>query len=349
MILKKGSAGFAVFFGGMAAAALLRAQEPQPVHPPGSAEVTLVIHGGAGALREEMTPDERNAYLDDLAAALRQGQAVLQRGGSSLDAVETAIRFLEDSPRFNAGKGAVFTSAERIELDASIMEGKSLRGGAVSGVERIKNPITAARAVMEQSPHVLLVGRGAEAFAERVGLELVDPSYFRTEKRLQELRRAQAKQRQAALDRDATPPPVGTVGAVALDRFGNLAAGTSTGGMNNKPPGRVGDSPILGAGTYADNAACAVSATGHGEFFIRYAVAHDIAARVKYKRQSVQQAADEVIQQVLKQAGGEGGVIVLDPQGQIALSYNTEGMYRGFITGSGRPHVAIFGEKLEPR
>lgn len=297
-------------------------------------DVVLAIHGGIGLDKKDMTPELSAKIRSELEAALRAGHAVLAKGGTSLDAVQAAIVPLEDSPLFNAGRGAVFTHEGRNELDASLMEGKTKRAGAVAGVTTVKNPILAARAVMDKSKHVLLIGRGAELFAEGVGVEIVDPEYFFTEDRWQQL----LKQ----LRKDKAQHDHGTVGAVALDSGGNLAAGTSTGGMSNKQFGRVGDSPILGAGTYADNAACAVSATGHGEFFIRHVVAHSIVDLMKYKQLPVSKAADEVIQRTLKPDGGEGGVIVLDHRGNFAASYNTEGMYRGYVTGDGRIRVMLY-------
>jgi beta-aspartyl-peptidase (threonine type) len=320
--------------------------QPQGAAP----KVVLVIHGGAGPLpKAEMTPEREKQYRRSLERSLRAGLAALQRKhGTSLDAVEAAIRVLEDDPLFNAGRGAVFTHEGRNELDASIMEGKDRRAGAVAGVSVIKNPISAARAVMEKSPHVLLAGRGAELFATRVGLEIVDPSYFWTLQRWNELKKAleeEEKQKRTGRQGSERPhgvPHYGTVGAVALDRAGNLAAGTSTGGMTNKRPGRIGDSPIVGAGTYADNEACGVSATGHGEFFIRYAVAHDIVALMKYKGLSVEKAADLVINDKLRKVGGEGGVIALDSHGHVAMPFNSEGMYRGYITQDGTVQLAIY-------
>ena len=304
----------------------------------------LVIHGGAGTItRTSMTPEREKEYRAALEASLRAGHAVLARGGSSLDAVESAIRVMEDNPLFNAGKGAVFTHEGKNELDASIMEGKTKKAGSVAGVTIIRNPITAARAVMERSAHVMMVGRGAELFATKMGLEIVDPSYFWTERRWkslqQELLEEAKKQSAIAVDEEKK---FGTVGAVALDRDGNLAAGTSTGGMTNKQFGRVGDAPIIGAGNYAENESVAVSATGHGEFFIRWTVAYDIAALVKYRGMSVSQAADEVINKKLKAVGGEGGVIALDAKGNYATTFNSEGMYRGWIGSDGVPHVAIY-------
>jgi beta-aspartyl-peptidase (threonine type) len=316
------------------------------------AEVVLGIHGGIGDPKKEMTPALEKALRADLQRALEIGLAQLRKPqGNSLDAVEAAIRFLEDSPLFNAGKGAVFTHEGRNELDASIMEGKTLRAGAVASVTIVKNPISAARAVMEKSKHVMLIGRGAEVFAAKAGLEIVDPAYFWTEPRWKEIqeewkREAQQKpsENRGATRRAGPEHAWGTVGAVAVDRAGNLAAGTSTGGMTNKQFGRVGDSPIIGAGTYADNEACAVSATGHGEYFIRYAVAHDIVALMKYKQLPVERAAAEVVERKLKVAGGEGGVIALDVKGNFATARNTEGMYRGFVKSDGKTKVLLFGE-----
>lgn len=318
--------------------------------------VVFAIHGGIGLDKIEMTPEIDKRVRTELEQALRAGYAALNKpNATGLDAVEAAIRLMEDSPQFNAGKGAVFTHDGRNELDASIMEGKTLKAGAVAGITTVKNPITAARAVMEKSKHVLLVSRGAEAFAAEKGLEIVDPKYFRTEERWQQLQKQLEEEKKRSQGLGTTGPETveiperrlpgfsfGTVGAVALDKAGNLSAGTSTGGMSNKRWGRVGDSPIIGAGTYADNEACAISATGHGEYFIRYAVAHDIVALMKYKGLAVNAAADEVIAKKLKAAGGEGGVICLDRQGRFYPSYNTEGMYRGCITRDGQVQVRIF-------
>ncbi len=324
----------------------------------GGPGVALVIHGGAGTItREIMTPDLERQYRDKLSEALATGHAILREGGSALDAVEATVRLLEDSPLFNAGKGAVFSAEGKNELDASIMDGSTLAAGAVAGVTRIKNPITAARAVMERTPHVLLAGSGAEAFAAAEGLEIVDPSYFFTERRWKAL--LQAREREAPPGADLEPLPdgggsgsgqggrggpggLGTVGAVALDREGRIAAATSTGGLTNKKHGRIGDSPIVGAGTYAE-AGCGVSGTGKGEFFIRYAVAYDICARMRYQGLPIREAAERVIG-ILKDAGGAAGVIALDGQGRPALVFNTEGMYRGWILADGVPHVAIYGD-----
>ncbi|MEO8033697.1 MAG: isoaspartyl peptidase/L-asparaginase [Acidobacteriota bacterium] len=323
--------------------------------PPSPQKIMLVMHGGAGKItRASLPPEMEKQYRATLEDALRKGQAILAKGGTSLDAVEASIRILEDSPLFNAGKGAVFTHEGRNELDAAIMDGSNKKAGAVAGVTIIRNPISAARAVMEKSPHVMMAGHGAELFATTMGLEIVDPSYFWTEKRwkglqqelLQEQRDASGPH--ASLERTPYSAPedrkFGTVGAVALDSGGNLAAGTSTGGTTNKRPGRIGDSPVIGAGTYAANDSCAVSATGAGEFFIRWTVAYDIAALMKYKGLSVEQAANEVVNQKLVAAKGDGGVIALDRKGNFAMPFNTEGMYRGYIGADGVPHVAIFKE-----
>ena len=313
----------------------------------------FVIHGGAGAIeRSKMTPELERQYREKLTEALQAGYRVLSGGGSGLDAVEAAIRIMEDSPLFNAGKGAVFTSAGTNELDSSIMYGGTLAAGSVAGLKHIKNPISLARMVMERSPHVMMVGEGAEAFARQQGVAMVPQSYFYTERRWQDLQRAKEQEKQ----KQNAPPkrnahgeaPLlgedglrGTVGAVALDAAGNLAAGTSTGGITNKRFGRVGDSPIIGAGTYADNQTCAVSATGDGEYFIRASVAHDISALVGYKGLSVREAADQVLDKV-KRLGGTGGVIVLDREGNVAMPFNTAGMYRGRIGPDGKAVVEIY-------
>lgn len=307
-------------------------------------QVSLAVHGGIAAEKRELNDELREVLRADLRRALQAGQAALDKpGGGSLDAVEATIRVLEDSPHFNAGRGAVFTHEGRNELDASIMEGKDKRAGAVASVTILKNPITAARAVMERSKHVLLVGRGAEVFATKAGLEIVDPAYFWTERRWRDIERIWKKEAEGEKKAAAyiKAEPWSTVGAVALDRAGNLAAGTSTGGMTNKMFGRVGDSPIIGAGTYADNKSCAVSATGHGEFFIRYSVAHDIAALVEYKKLPIEEAASTVILGKLKAAGGEGGVIALDAHGNLAMPYNAVGMYRAYVTRDGKIVVLL--------
>ena len=292
----------------------------------------LVIHGGAGTItRENMSTEKEAEYISKLTAALKTGYAILENGGSGLDAVEATIKVMEDSPLFNAGKGAVFTGAGTNELDASIMDGATLQGGAVAGVKTVKDPISAARKVMEKTWHVLLAGEGADAFAKEQGLDIVDNSYFHTEHRFKSLIKAKEKEMEKH----------GTVGCVALDKKGNLAAGTSTGGLTNKRWGRVGDSPIIGAGTYASNETCAVSATGQGEYFIRGSVAFDIAAQMDYEKKSVQTAAQAVIDK-LTERGGTGGVIVMDSKGNIAMPFNTEGMYRGFYLNDGELTVKIY-------
>lgn len=308
----------------------------------------LVIHGGAGVERQDLNPEELRAARAALEAALRKGHEALAAGKPAMDAVTAAITVLENDPTFNAGRGAVFTHDGKNELDASLMDGATLRAGAVAGVHTIKNPILLARAVMEHSPHVMMIGQGAEMFAAEQKIEQVDPSYFRTEKRWQQLQRALKEEAAGQAHADLeTAKHFGTVGAVALDAQGKLAAGTSTGGMTNKRYGRVGDSPIIGAGTYAsDN--CAVSGTGWGEFYIRLAAAHEICSRMKYIGETPAQAGDEVIVKRLPAMGGDGGAIVLSADGKAATPFNTEGMYRGWIGADGVPHVAIFAdEKLK--
>lgn len=305
--------------------------------------LTIVIHGGAGALAPgNYTPEEEAAYKAKLGEALDAGYAVLESGGAALDAVEAAIVILEDSPLFNAGKGAVFTRDGANELDASIMDGATIKAGAVAGVTRVKNPIRLARAVMEKSEHVMMASKGAETFAKAQGLELVDPVYFRTERRWKDYQdRLKALKEQKA---EAAPDKHGTVGAVALDRNGNLAAGTSTGGMLMKRYGRVGDSPIIGAGTFADNRSCAVSSTGWGEYFIRLTVARDICAQVEYGGRTVSEAARDVIHNRLQKAGGDGGVIALGPDGAFAMEFNSAGMFRGVRQEGSPARVAIYRE-----
>lgn len=316
------------------------------------APIAIVIHGGAGTiLKSNMTPEVEAAYIEALATATRAGYDLLASGGSARAAVTAAIVSMENSPLFNAGKGAVFTSEAQIELDASIMEGRDLNAGAVAATVRTKNPILLAEAIMLHSPHVMLVGSGAEQFAASRQLELVDNAYFHTERRLKALRRVQDKERGTVLSEDSDDPlelvkdKKGTVGAVALDQHGDIVAGTSTGGMTNKRYGRVGDSPIIGAGTYADNRICGISATGHGEYFIRAAVAHDICARAEYKAISLQQAADEVIKDRLVKMGADGGVIGLDPQGNVVYSFNSAGMYRASMTAKRGLEVGIYQEQ----
>lgn len=299
----------------------------------------MVIHGGAGTIeRSEMTPENEQAHRAGLERALKAGYDVLQSGGASLDAVEVAIRVLEDDPLFNAGKGAVFTHEGTNELDASIMDGRTLEAGAVGAVRHIRNPISLARLVMEKSPHVMLEGEGAEVFAKTMGVPLVDQKYFYTDERWQSLQKEKAKHSPAPLgDQDRH----GTVGAVALDQAGNLAAGTSTGGTTNKQFGRIGDSPIFGAGTYANNRTCGVSCTGDGEYFIRAVVAHDVSAMMEYKGMTVSEAAQAAIDKAGK-LGGTGGLIALDKDGNFAMPFNTSGMYRGRVDARGKISVAIY-------
>ncbi len=297
----------------------------------------LVIHGGAGVMdQNKMTPEMQNEYIRVLNKALLVGDSVLKHGGTCLDAVEKTIVILEDSPLFNAGKGAVFTHDGIVELDASVMEGKSLKAGAIAGVRDIKNPIRVARSVMEKSEHVLLSGSGASQFAKEQGFEPVKNSYFHTEKRYQSLQELLKKEREAT-----TNDKHGTVGCVALDSYGNLAAGTSTGGMNNKKYGRIGDSPIIGAGTYANNHTGAFSCTGHGEFYIRLAFSRDISAMMEYQHLDIQKACQNEIGK-LSQLGGTGGVIGIDPKGNVAMEFNTSGMFRGYILSGGEKQIAIF-------
>ncbi len=306
-------------------------------------EIAIAIHGGAGTiLKENMTPELEQEYQKKLEEAITAGYALLKQGKSSLDAVEAVIRILEDSPLFNAGKGAVFTNDERNELDASIMDGATLNAGAVAGVTTVKNPISLARMVMDRSEHVFMIGTGAETFAKEHQLEIVPPSYFFDQKRfdhLQKIKKQETNKHIAGTNHDHK---FGTVGCVALDKNGNLAAGTSTGGMTNKRYGRVGDVPVIGAGTYANNQSCAVSATGWGEYFIRSVVAHDISALVEYKGLSVSEAAHEVIWKKVAKLGGDGGVIVLDRKGTIVMEFNTAGMYRASIDVNGKMWIGIY-------
>ncbi len=319
-----------------------------------SATFAIAIHGGAGNFtRADLPPETERQRLAVLAESLEAGRRVLAAGGTSVDAVVAAVRVLEDSPHFNAGKGSVFTAEGTNEMDASIMEGGGRRAGAVAGVTTVKNPITAARAVMDKSRHVMLAGRGADAFAKEQGLEIVDPSYFRTQERWDQLQRAKeragtpldhdapkagAAKKTAALSGDEK---YGTVGAVALDKAGNLAAATSTGGIANKRYGRVGDSPVIGAGTWAENESVAVSMTGTGETILRSAAAHDVAALVKYKGYTPQKAADEALAKV-KALDGRAGAIVMDRTGEVAFSFNTTAMYRGYAKGSAAAEVRIY-------
>lgn len=313
--------------------------------------VRFAIHGGAGTiLRTQMTPVREKEYRAALGHALLSGYEILRKGGQSLDAVESAIRIMEDSPLFNAGKGAVFTNAGTNELDASIMDGKTLKAGAVASLKHIKNPISLARLVMEKSRHVMMVGDGAEKFAKEQGVDLVPESYFYIEERWKGLQREKAAEAEKSKDPNKQPEKrhadnvgheFGTVGAVALDEGGNLAAGTSTGGTSNKKWGRVGDSPIIGAGTYANNQTCGISATGDGEYFIRSVVGHDLSALIEYRGLSLQEAADIVIAKVAK-LGGKGGLIAIDRAGNIAMSFSTAGMYRGRVGVDGKPLIELY-------
>lgn len=327
--------------------------EIKQLQSPQNPRIGFIIHGGAGVIkRGSLSPEKEAAYRAKLEEAVLAGYKGLEDGKSSLDAVEIAIRILEDSPLFNAGKGAVFTNDGKNELDASIMDGKTLAAGSVAGLHKVKNPITLARAVMEKSPHVMMVGDGAEKFAAEQKIELVEEKYFWTQERWDQLqtilkvekgKSENVKKGAPAPESSLTPPDskYGTVGAVALDRKGNIAAGTSTGGMTNKRYGRVGDAPIIGAGTYANNDTCGVSATGWGEYFIRVGVARDISALMEYRAMTVQGAADTVLAKV-KKLGGDGGVIAMDKFGNMAVSFNSEGMYRAYINGDGKPVVDIY-------
>ncbi|MFQ6008079.1 MAG: isoaspartyl peptidase/L-asparaginase family protein [Candidatus Zixiibacteriota bacterium] len=311
----------------------------------------IAIHGGAGTiLKSKITPEKERAYRDALIESLFVGYNILASDGIALDAVQKAVNVMEDSPLFNAGKGAVFTHDGQHEQDACVMDGATRNAGAVAIVRRIKNPIDLARLVMEKSSHVLLAGEGAEAFAQAHGMEFVDNKYFFTEHRWQQLQEAIEKERGETRERELTSldhsveDKAGTVGAVALDRHGNLAAATSSGGMTNKRTGRIGDTPMIGAGTYADNATCAVSATGVGEFIMRALVAYDIATLMKYKNMTLADAANEVVMKKLTSLGGKGGAIAIDRFGNIAMPFNSEGMYRGYRLQDGEPVVRIFKE-----
>ena len=313
-----------------------------PVH---ATDYALAIHGGAGTIaRESMTPEREREYHRSLREALATGEAILKAGGTSLDAVTATIQVLEDNPLFNAGRGAVFTAEGTNELDAAIMDGATLKAGAVAGVTRIRNPVLLARAVMERSPHVFLVGAGAEAFAAELGMGLVEPEWFHTDERWQQLERARAAEAASAAHLLPREYRYGTVGAVALDTHGNLAAATSTGGMTNKRWGRVGDVPVIGAGTYADNETAAISATGHGEYFIRSVVAHEISARMRHADESLEEAAVGVVMGLLVERGGDGGVVAVDREGNIAMPFNSTGMYRGYVKAGREPYTAIFRE-----
>ncbi|NNK82663.1 MAG: isoaspartyl peptidase/L-asparaginase [Flavobacteriaceae bacterium] len=317
-----------------------------------NSEFAIVIHGGAGTiLKKNMTPEKEAVYRAKLEEAIKTGYKILEEGGSSLDAVTKTINIMEDSPLFNAGKGSVFTNAETNELDASIMDGKTLNAGASAGTTTVKNPIDLARAIMENSPHVMLSGKGADTFAAEQGLELVDTSYFYTENRFNSLKRAKERdsieldhddKKVGFYDAEINNFKFGTVGCVALDKNGNLAAGTSTGGMTNKRWGRIGDAPIIGSGTYANNATCAVSSTGWGEYFIRAQVAHDISALMEYKGLSLKEAARTVIHDKVAKLGGDGGIVAVDKNGNMVFEFNTAGMYRASMNDNGELVVDIY-------
>jgi len=329
----------------------------QQVSGPAVGKYVLVIHGGAGTiLKNQMTPEKEKAYTEALNTALSRGEAVLAKGGTALDAVEASVRFMEDNPLFNAGKGAVFTNEGKNELDAAIMNGKTLAAGSIAGVTTIRNPVSTARAVMEKSPHVMMAGRGAEKFAAEQGKEIVDPSYFFTEERWKGLQRAKELDSLEKLRPDSGPGKsssllrqpenrdykYGTVGAVALDSYGNLAAATSTGGMTNKKFGRIGDAPIIGAGTYANNKTVAISGTGWGEYFIRLVMAKTISDMMEYGKYSLKNASDEMVMKQLPALGGDGGLIAVDNKGNIAMPFCTEGMYRGYVKQGGEKVVKIY-------
>lgn len=333
----------AILFSVTAMSFTAMAQEQQPI--------AIAIHGGAGTIsKAKLTPEREQEYRAKLEEAVKAGYQLLQNGASSLDAVVASVQILENSPLFNAGRGAVYTYDGEHELDASIMYGKDRTAGAVAGVKTVKSPIALARAVMEKSQHVMLSGKGAEEFADTLELDKVENSYFDSDARRQQLERAREtlKQDKTAFSRpDMLDYKFGTVGAVALDKAGNLSAATSTGGMTAKRYGRIGDSPVIGAGTFADNNSCAVSATGHGEYFIRFNVASDICARTEYLQVPAKVAAESVIHNVLKPVGGTGGVIVVDRHGEVSMPFNTQGMYRASVDASGKVHVAIFQEETE--
>lgn len=317
-------------------------------------EFAIIIHGGAGTiLKKNMTPEKEAAYKAKLEEAVRTGYEILKNGGSSGDAVVKTIQVMEESPLFNAGKGAVFTHEETNELDASFMDGKTLNAGAVAGVKDIKSPIEAARKVMTNSDHVMLSGAGASQFAKEQGLEIVDPSYFYTENRFKSLQRIKDKEKTeldhddkkaAFYDADIKNSKYGTVGCVALDKDGNITAGTSTGGMTNKRWGRIGDSPIIGSGTYANNNTCGVSSTGWGEYFIRTQVAYDISAQMEYQQKTLKEATKDVIQNKLTKLGGTGGVVALDKNGNMSFEFNTAGMYRASMNDKGDLVVKIYAD-----
>ena len=314
------------------------------------AEFAIIIHGGAGYLKPgNLSPEKEEAYRQKLEEAIRVGHNILKNGGTSVDAVQKTINILEDSPLFNAGKGAVFTNAGTNEHDASIMDGSNLNAGASAGTKTVKNPINLARAIMDNSPHVMLAREGAETFAEEQNLKIVEPSYFFTEGKMKTLERVKASEAKkeadkkvAFYDADIKDSKFGTVGCAALDKHGNLAAGTSTGGMTNKRWGRIGDSPIIGAGTYANNNTCAVSSTGWGEYFIRAMAAYDISALMEYKGLTIQEATKEVIQNKIPKLGGDGGIIAVDKNGNFAMEFNTTGMFRATMNDKGELYIGMY-------
>ncbi|MGD1848677.1 MAG: isoaspartyl peptidase/L-asparaginase family protein [Salibacteraceae bacterium] len=325
---------------------LTGAHAPTSLAPAPAPKFSLVIHGGAGYMRpDNLSPKDQEKYQLALTEALEHGYKILADGGSSVDAVEAVITTLEDNPLFNAGKGAVLDITGTVKMDASLMSGEDGQAGAVAGLSRTRHPIKAARLVMEESPHVMLSGDGADAYAEGAGLQTMASDWFVTERQKQSWQNAQ-KNKGNGYQAPANPmegsSKFGTVGAVALDQQGNLAAGTSTGGMLNKQFGRIGDSPVIGAGTYANNKTCAVSCTGHGEFFIRNVVAYDVAALMQYRKLGLQQAADLVVQEKLKTKGGDGGLIAVDGNGNMVFSFNTSGMFRGSVNQEGLAQVFIF-------
>lgn len=324
---------------------------PQITPEPEKEPFSIVIHGGAGYIKKEnLTPEKELEYRKKLEEAITIGYNILKNGGSSLDAVEKTINVLEDSPLFNAGKGAVFTHEGTNEHDASIMDGSNLNAGASAGTKTVKNPINLARAVMEKSPHVMLSGSGAEEFAKEQGLDIVDPSYFSTNSKLESLERAKHAEKNKVstfYNNDIKDSKFGTVGCVALDKNGHLAAGTSTGGMTNKRWGRIGDAPIIGAGTYANNNTCGVSSTGWGEYFIRGLVAHDISALMEYKGLTLEEAAKKVVQKKLPEIGdgkGKGGIIAIDNLGNIVMEFNTPGMFRAKMNAKGELYIGMYKE-----
>lgn len=316
----------------------------------GLGRYALAVHGGAGVLeRSRLDPALEACFRAALRAALQAGEDLLRSGASSLEAVVAAVQVLEDEPLFNAGRGAVLNRDGIAELDAAVMEGTGRRAGAVAAARRIRNPVLGAREVLRRSPHVLLAGEGADAFARAAGLAMVESAYFETPARRRQWEEIRARQAQAIgaatpWQEERATERTGTVGAVAVDRAGRLAAATSTGGLAGKWPGRVGDSPLIGAGTWADDATCAVSATGHGEFFIRHGVAHEVAARIRHLGEGLVEAADQVIRRELAGAGGEGGLIAVDRHGVLALPFNNSGMYRGWVREGGEPSTAVYAD-----